>query len=394
MEQFMARLQDLMKQRHDAMQKADAILAVCEKEKRNTTAVEASAVDANMALVNNLTPQIQRMQGQSTIREAFGLKPGISDPENPGATVSPNHAKDFPFTEIGEFLRTREPGMLAALTEGGDLEYVVPAYQVASFIQAYPNVDVFAQAGARIVDLDGGWIPAHIPIIVSGPDVGVIAEGSGASSDQSATVYVAKLDTASKYQFLSLPTEEAWEDIAALGGALTQEGIRRCIFSVGKAATASLISSLASASATVADTGDAYQTMLDMIGAIPQEFAASSNRWMLSRKTLAAIRNTRTTGDVGIPVFNPITNQLFGYDVVLNDAVTNGKLIFGDFNSGVYLRRAGLSFLLLNEAYRSAGKVGLRFSKRAAWAFFSDAATASEAPQPLVMTAGGVDFGS
>jgi HK97 family phage major capsid protein len=140
-----------------------------------------------------------------------------------------------------------------------------------------------------------------------------------------------------------------------------------------------------SASATVTSVGDNLNDLLNLLAAVPPQFAASSNRWMMSRKTLAQVRNTRTSGDVAIPIFDLATNQLLGFPIVNNDALATGTILFGDFYSAVYLRRAGLAFQLLLEAYREAGKVGLRFTKRAQAAFFSDAANNSQAEQPLYL---------
>jgi HK97 family phage major capsid protein len=155
------------------------------------------------------------------------------------------------------------------------------------------------------------------------------------------------------------------------------------MFKVGKSVTASLRTSLTSAGATVMATGDNLEDILNLMAAIPPVFASDSNKFMMSRRSLALVRNTRTSGDVHIPIFDPTTKQILGHDVVNNDALPAGTILYGDFYNGVYLRRAGLAFQLLLEAYREQGAIGLRFVKRADWAFFSDAATNSEAEQPL-----------
>jgi HK97 family phage major capsid protein len=379
------RLFDLRKQREDHVDKADVLVSKAEAEKRSLTDEESKTVSASLLAAQKLAPEIKELENQNTLHTQFKGKIPIFDGSNPKDEKRSSVTGDakFKFPEVGEYLKTRQPGILASLSEGGDLQFVVPGYQVQSFIAAYPNIDVFAQAGANITDLQEGWVSAHQPIIVAGADPTVYSEGTGPTSDQSATVYVAKMDTPKKHAFLSLPTEEAWSDIQALGGALTQEGVRRCMFKVGKSVTASLLTSLASAGATVNSTGDNLEDILNLIAAIPPVFAGSSNKFMMSRRSLALVRNTRTAGDVSIPIFNPSTTQILGFDVVNNDAIPAGEILFGDFFSAVYLRRAGLTFQLMLEAYKEVGAVGLRFVKRADWAFFSDAATNSQAEQPL-----------
>jgi hypothetical protein len=401
LENFM-KLFELKKARETALAKADSIVAAAEKAERLLTPAENAELDSAMAEVNTLNPQIRVLEGANTIRKIDpvllmgGGRPG-GRTETPGRVDPGNMDQRFGFPEVGEFLRTREPGILAALTEGGELQFVIPGYQVDQFLVAYPGIDVWTQAGARVTDLEGGWINQHQPIIVSGPDVGVFAEGTGPTVDQSATVYVAKLDSPKKHAFLSLPSEEAYADVAQLGGSLAQEGIRRTIFSIGKSVTAAFVASLTAAHATVPNTGDGLTDLLNLMEAGPDGiFSQPTNKWMLNRRTLAAVRNIRTSGDVAIPisVYNPSANQILGFDIVRNSALPNGVILFGDFNSAVYLRRAGLAFMLLNQTYLSEGAIGLRFTKRADWAFFADAATAAQAEQPVYMLEGGADVGS
>jgi HK97 family phage major capsid protein len=378
------RLFDLRKKREDLVTKADLIVTKSEAEKRQLTEDELKTVNASLLAAQTLAPEIKELEKNNTLNAMF--KDGkIPIFDGRGAPSDENAAGDkrFTFPGVGEFLRTRDHGQLASLTEGGDLEFVVPGYEVQRFITAYPNVDVWAQAGANITDLGEGWVSANQPIMVSGTDAGVFGEGTGPNTDQSAKVYVAKLDSPKKHAFLSLPSEEAWADIPALGAAATQEGVRRTLFTIGKSVTAALLSSLATASATVATTHDNLEDVLNLIAAIPPVFASSKNKFMMSRRSLALVRNTRTAGDVSIPIFNPATTQILGYDVINNDAIPAGEILFGDFFNAVYLRRAGLTFQLLDQAYRESGKIGLRFVKRADWAFFSDAATNAEAEQPL-----------
>lgn len=392
------RLFELKKQRETALAKADSIVAAAEKAERLLTAQENADLDAAMAEVNTLNPQIRVLEGANTIRkmDPMALLGGRSGKETPGRDPG-NGDSRFSFPAVGEYLKTREPGILAALTESGELQYVVPAYEVQQFIEAYPGLDIWQLAGAAISDLEGGWIDSNQPIVVAGPDPGVFAEGSGPTVDQSATVYVAKLNAPKKHGFLSLPSEEAFADVLQLGGTLTREGIRRTIFGIGKSVTSAFVASSAAAHATVPNTGDALEDLLNLISAGPDGiFAAPTNKFMLSRRTLSAVRNVRTTGDVGIPisVYNPSTKQILGYDVVTNSALPAGVVLFGDFHSAVYLRRPGLSFQLLNQVYLGQGKIGLRFMKRADWAFFSDAATAAQAEQPVYALFGGADVGS
>jgi HK97 family phage major capsid protein len=373
-----------LKQRAELRKRADALLTASKTRELNPAEIDELA-DATTRISQISTNLDIHNSGEVVPGFETGPIPGVrripSSPSNP----SKGKLQAFQFPEVGNFLRTRDPGPLASLQEGGELQYVVPGTQIDSFLAAYPSVDVFAQAGADINELGAGWVNGNYPIVASGEDAAVYSEGAGPTTDKSAKVYVAKLDSPSKYQFLSLPSEEAWADITALAGALVQEGVKRVIFGIGKAVTAALVASMNAAGAVVDSVGDNYADVLNLIAAIPPAFAAPTNKWMMSRRTLAGIRNTRTAGDVSIPIFNPTTSQLLGFDVVNNDALAYGTILFGDFSHGVHIRRAGLAFQLMQEAYREVGAIGLRFTKRAQAAFFSDAADASDVEQPLYL---------
>jgi len=290
----------------------------------------------------------------------------------------------FPFAGIADFLKDGSGGVRASLAEGSDLQFVIPSYEVDGFISAFPQVDPYAAAGASITNLPGPWTEGRVPFILAGDEPSVYSEGSGPSTDESAGIVVVKLNDPKKIAFLTKPTEEAMEDIDGLAAGLGQEGIRRVYNKANKALTTDLIASLLSANATVLSREDNYTDVLDLIGAIPSIFASSSNVFMMSRRSLALIRDTRAPGS-GVPLFDATSAKLAGYSIVQNDWLPAGKVLFGSFFSAVHLRRTGLHFLQLNEAYREAGKVGLRFHQRADWAFFSEAANSSVVEQPLYM---------
>jgi HK97 family phage major capsid protein len=381
------RLFDLRKKREDFVSKADLIVTKSEAEKRQLTEDELKTVNASLLAAQNLAPEIKELESQNTLAAQYKGKIPIFDGKSPRDTKEnggPASIGGFSFPGVANFMETREGGIRASLTEGSDLEFVVPGYQVLQFKTAYPSLDPFRQAGASIMDLDAGWIDAKIPIVVAGTEPSTYGEGSGPTNDESAKVYVADLSNPTKLAALSKPTEEALADIASLANVVTAEGLRRVANKGIKTDTLALLSSLTAAASIVSSEGDNYADMLNMIGAIPTYFAGPSNCWMGSRRTKALLRNTRAGAD-NLPVFNGTATNLLGYDFITNDYIPAGQLLFGDFSDGVFLRRSALIFQVLNEAYREAGKVGFRFYQRADRAFFSDAATAAQTEQPLVL---------
>ncbi len=369
----------------DAKAKAQALNTTAAREGRDLTEAEKVEYDSFLREINDARAKLDAHAKLAKLPAT--ARPGEF---NFAALAGGNGDEDgnfdsrFRFAGIADFLKDGSGGVRASLAEGSDLQYVVPSYEVDGFISAFPQVDPYAAAGASITNLPGPWTEGRVPFILAGDEPSVYSEGSGPSTDESAGIVVVKLNDPKKIAFLTKPTEEAMEDIAGLAAGLGQEGIRRVYNKATKALTSDLLASLLSANATVLSREDNYTDVLDLIGAIPSIFASSSNVFMMSRRSLALIRDTRAPGS-GVPLFDATSNKLAGYSVVQNDWLPAGKVLFGSFFSAVHLRRTGLHFLQLNEAYREAGKVGLRFHQRADWAFFSEAANSSVVEQPLYL---------
>jgi hypothetical protein len=139
------RLFDLKKQREDHVNKADLLVTQAEAEKRSLTDAESKTVSASLLAAQKLAPEIKALEDQNTLRAQFAGKIPVFDGKGPGDEKRSGITGDakFKFPEVGEFLKTRQPGILASLQEGGDLQFVVPGYQVQSFIAAYgrPRTD-------------------------------------------------------------------------------------------------------------------------------------------------------------------------------------------------------------------------------------------------------------
>jgi HK97 family phage major capsid protein len=361
-----------------AKEAATKLLDTAKAENRDLNAVEQAQYDLHLKTIQEGT---------------VALKAHSSLAFFPGEKSNRGILSRLDFSGLADYLKDESSGIRASLSEGsGGLVTIIPGQTVENFIAAYNSVDPFGAAGASIVQLDGGWTDAKVPFIVAGEDPTTYSELTGPSSDQPASIYVAELDSPVKYAFLTKLSEEADADIPNLAASLGVEGIRRCFNRVTKAVTAAFRTALTNASATVSTTGDNLEDLLNMIAKVPPVFAGPSNCWMLSRKTLALLRNTRIgTGGFAL-AFDPVSNKLLSYDAVINDYLPDGYLLFGDFSSAVHVRRSGIFAQRLIEAYLEDGQVGLRFMVRADQAFFAEAATASEAEQPVWMLTS--DFGS
>ena len=366
--------------------KRNALVVQIEDEKKHTNASDGKLPFLTQGRVQILEDQLSEVvTAIDDHNSRFGLRVR--------ANGNGNSADErFKFPGVGEFIKNGQGGEKAALSEGGDLQFVVPGYEVLPFKDAYPTIDPFRTAGASITQLDGGWKDGKQPIVTGGADPSIYAEGAGPTADEPVNIYVASLDSPDKIAFLTKPTEEAFEDVGELGNVLTREGVKRISNKETKLITSGLTASLTSAGALVSATGDNYTDILNLISAIPTFFAGPQNVFMGSRRTRALLQNTRAGAD-NLPIFDPTLAALCSYRFIIDDYLPAGDLLFGDFANAVYARRAAAMHVqVITEAYREAGKIGVRFYQRSARAFFSDAANASQSEQPVYLLTS--DFGS
>lgn len=125
--------------------------------------------------------------------------------------------------------------------------------------------------------------------------------------------------------------------------------------------TTALLAALAANGSVLEAEGssDTYKTLGSLLHSIPPRFALPTNKWMLSRATLAKIKDQRATGS-GVPLFDPSTNQIFQKDVVINDNLNGGQVVYGDWADGAIIRKSPFFLLPLSEAYSQSGEVGFR----------------------------------
>lgn len=278
-----------------------------------------------------------------------------------------------------------DPGISASLQEGSDLGVAIPPYQLETFRVIAPQLTPFENAGATVFSSDSFGVRVEkVPFILPNATApAVFAEGAGPSTTQDCTVKGISLNPA-KYAFLTKISEEADADIIGVGAAIVQEGLARVYTATEGSATAALKTSLTAASATVALGTDNLNSLLNLEAAIPQAFANPSNALMLSRASLSRLRNTRDAQSR--PIFDPINKTMLGYRCVLNDALDvtgHHYIVFGNWSAGAFISYSQFLILRLLEAYRESGQIGIRFARRMASAFFSDASTG--ATQPLFM---------
>jgi HK97 family phage major capsid protein len=383
---------DLRKQHTNFVQKAENIVSVAEREnKRVLTETEKAATDSFLAQAKALVPEIKHLESRNTLASQ------VNEDGIPLAFLSggkhKSQATENMFPQTSKFiLRGELPEMEAYTGEdggGGSVSYVIPAYEIERFILAYPNFDSFASAGASLYPFsDFPVVDRKIPILSAGSAATTYAAGTGPNTSQDAS-FIPLTISHSKYALLTKFSEEFSEDAPSAIQAAIAESLARVTMSQSNAFTTAMLASLASAGAEIATGEDYLQLLLDLEAAVPSVFANQGNAFMVSRLSLAAVRNLRDAQDR--PIFDPQNRTLLGHPTILNDAL-GGRVVFGNFGTGAHISRGPFQLLRLTEAYREQGQVGIRYWQRSGAKFYSDAVT-SGSNQPLWMSES-TDIGS
>jgi HK97 family phage major capsid protein len=130
--------------------------------------------------------------------------------------------------------------------------------------------------------------------------------------------------------------------------------------------------------------------MIDLRHAIPPRFDLPTNKWMVSRATLATIKNTRASTS-GVPMFDPNSNLIFGREFVINDnldASAAGFVVYGSWADGCIIRKTPIMTRVFTELYAQSGQVGYRTQQWCDQHFLAELAGAPQPPtfQPLYYT--------
>jgi HK97 family phage major capsid protein len=300
----------------------------------------------------------------SSPEQSWGFRPAAA--VKPSAPVSASSVADL--NRFGTEMQSYMRGGIQALSTpihvgtGAGVESVgvtIPT-TILNALAAYGNVDSFALAGARQIGTED-TNPLTLPVISSGAATSTFAEGASAVDSQPFN-----LDSftfgGTKYSRLVKASEEALMNSAIdLSGTITDELANGVASTFTAAITTALLTALTgNANVLVAEgSNDIYKTLGSLLHAIPTRFAGPTNKWMLSRATLAKVKDLRADGS-GVPLFDPVSGQIFARDVILNDSLSGGQVVYGEWSAGAYVRKTPFRIQRLVEAFASTGEIGFK----------------------------------
>jgi HK97 family phage major capsid protein len=240
--------------------------------------------------------------------------------------------------------------------------FTIPT-EVLPYLPAYYNLNSFALAGAReIVTPD--TIPLVLPVLSAGPATGTFAEGAMPTNSQP---FAADSFTfhGTKYSRLVKVSYEALMNSALpLQGAIQDEMLASIATTFTAAITTALLTALTGNDMVLVAQGgsDVYRVLTDLLHAIPPRFDLPTNKFMLSRASLATIKDQRASTS-GVPMFDPVASKIFDRDVVINDNLSGGQVVYGDWQDGCIIRKTPLITRVFYEAYAEQGEVGFRVAQ-------------------------------
>lgn len=282
-------------------------------------------------------------------------------------------------------------------TSGWDSIGITVPTEVLPYLPAYFNLDSFALAGATQY-YTNDTAPLVKPIIAAGAADSVFAENAGPSTSQPFGTSGFTFN-GTKYARLVLATYESLMNSALpLQGLILDELLASLATTLTAAITTSFVAALTGAASTVAvgvggSGGSVYTSMIDLRHAVPPRFDLPTNKFMLSRATLAQIRNTRASTS-GVPMFSPDGTKLFDREYVLNDYLDTttgagvGFVTFGSFADGVWIRKTPLMTRVFLELYSQNSQIGYRTMQWCDQHFLAELAGAAQPPtfQPIFYT--------
>jgi HK97 family phage major capsid protein len=366
---------DLARQRSALLDQVTAVLDSATQAKRQLTSAEKADIENRNREIEDLSYKLNQDANATALRTELakptsaaiiGMQPG--ERSTGRFNNQPAGNPELSMKEITNFLRTGavvpEISNSSPILESGNSGAAIPTTVLDSVLRAYQGLMPLTAAGATILNTPDG-APLVKPIITGGAAASTFSENDAVSTDDPPGIYTLSFG-ASKYERLVKASLEALQDVAFdLSREIAAELMAGVAQSFESDATDSLVSDLdGNNHCLVGTAADDYTDILNLIFSVPPRFASDSNKFMLSRHKMASLLDVRASGGSEVPLLNATAKTILGYGFVLNDELDD-RIIFGDFNAGVYLRRAPLIIQRLNELYQANDLIGFKAVLRA-----------------------------
>ena len=314
------KLHDLKTQHTAILDKADAVIDAAAG--RGLSASEQTLVTDHIAEAKTLRVKIDAIESTGSLAALMRTHGGAAIitgvPETHGSVTTFSAPGEVPacygvsrrVCRVGEqcpFFLGRGSSRMEATNPSGPISVgsgsgldsiaiTIPT-TILPYLASYYNLDSFGLAGATQFFTDHTR-PLTKPIMSAGAPASVIAENAAATTAQPFGLSGFTFG-GTKYERLVLASYEAlMNSELPLQGAIFDELLATLANTLTAATTTSFVAALTGASSTLevgaaGSGGSIYTSMIDLRHAVPPRFDLPTNKWMLSRATLAQIRNTQ-----------------------------------------------------------------------------------------------------
>jgi len=426
---------ELKKQHAEALSAAEQIIKTAKTQSRPMTAQENERFEEYMGQAAKLEPQIETINAENTLLAAFGKNPialvdvGRENPNPESESVllpeqGRAQAKQVR-TQFGQWART-VAGSLSGMTAASDpsgaisvgvgsglypASFAVP-FEVLPFERSYFAFSPFERAGARVI-ATSHMRDVRLPVLAAGAAPASFAEAEGPAADASGSQPFGMSGFTLKANKRSRQVIADWESLMSTEYPLQPMILDELLTAIANAQTLDGTTALFAAMQTggsgssnpplqiVGGSGgvqaDVYGQLTALRHSLVEGLEAPTNAFMLSRNTLAVIRNTRAS-TAGTVMFDPNSDTILGRPYVVNeffdDVMGAGYVCYGNFSRGAFLRRTPLFTRVLQERYATTNEVGFLTTSWADNHFLAELVNAANPPshQPLYFTVLGSDL--
>lgn len=362
---------EMKKQRGEAIAKADAIVTLAEKEKRNLTDAERSDIDASMAAVTTLTPQIDQLDSLNTLRAKLaGTVPVLGGDNGRTARIAPKTFSREYFEAFWGSMGNRSAAMEAALYEGSNSAggYAVPITVDGTIVPLAPQEFAIRKLATVVATSND----IKLPIQSSRATAAAKAESGGSDNSFTATSPALTQKTLSSHMAGGY-TDVSWEaaqDANLLQALATPDLINAVqVYEEGKFCTGAGTTEPEGV-CTAADFGVAHSVvdldkLLDLIGTLNAEYHDGAS-FLMHRTTSILVRKAQLEANLFDPVWSRVGTQdyLYGYPVSYSSSMPqvgqgNKIMVFGDFKRGFLIGDRGGSGISVKFLDQTKALLGL-----------------------------------
>jgi HK97 family phage major capsid protein len=248
--------------------------------------------------------------------------------------------------------------------------FAVPV-QILPFMKSYFAFSPFEKAGSSLISTEH-MRSINLPILAAGATPSTYAEGQGPAAGAAGSTPPGLTGFTFGAIKKSRQVIADYESLMSTETPLQPMIIDELLVSIANALTADATTALynaltappnytiASGSLPPLQVGgsavqsDNYGQLTGLRHALVEGLEEPTNSFMLSRSSLAIIRNTRASTS-GVPMFDPEKDLILGRPYVVNEFFDStcgaGFVAYGNWNKGAWLRRTPILTRVLQELY-------------------------------------------